>query len=154
MAARALLHTRLLETLKLICQETGAKRALLATLTKDRKTLKTRLIIDQDPESSLKTLSCDATSKHLFTLLLARQQALWVNPSNLLRYVQFLPEDAAPLLCPDGFFVMSILVQHKPLGFIYADAFNSEHKLHREGYERFMHLCDEARKLFVNGDGT
>ena len=130
-----------------IRHETGAQRVIFAMLNAERSHLRTRLALGGNAKDGLRGLNLPMAHSNLFIALMAKSQSVWINPANRAKYSNYLPAELARLLDDSGGYVMSIFIQDKPLGLVYAD----QGELSDEGYRRFRALCtDVARTLGGN----
>jgi outer membrane biosynthesis protein TonB len=96
------------------------ERIMFAMLTVDRQQLRSRFVMEKTT-SNLGQFSVPASSRNLFSLLIAKPYTLWVNKDNQAKYLPHIPESAASLLKGGDFFVTCVLVDEKPIGILYAD---------------------------------
>jgi len=118
-------------------KETGSKRAVFGMLNTDRSELQARLALGGNKQDPMRCFKVGMTGRNLFSVLMQKQQSVWLNTGNRAKYTPLLkplPLDAAST---GGFFAMSVFAQDKPLGLLYVDG----GRLDAEGYKRFRRLC-------------
>ena len=119
------------------------KRVAFALLSKDRSTLQARLVVGAKNESVLKSFSMPMAEKHLFSVLMTKQQAAWINESNRQKYVSLMTTQIDKLTEGGDFYVMSLEVSGNIIGLLYADAFENElSPLNSTRYEQFKQLSN------------
>ena len=74
--------------------------------------------------------------------MISKPQSLWLNRDNAGRYVPYLSSALRHAINSDGAYMMSVFVNARPLGVLYADG----DALDSEGYKQFRLLCQEAVK--------
>ncbi|MDH5183678.1 MAG: HDOD domain-containing protein [Gammaproteobacteria bacterium] len=127
----------------------GLNRVAFTMLSPDRSQLKTRAVMSLDDDWDIRHLHIPLKPDNLFTHLINRPQALWLNDENATKIWSHVPAELQDTLHADGFFVMSIYVKNRPIGLFYADRYNHEHRLDEHTYENFKRLCRHATKAMV-----
>ena len=135
-------HKTMADIMRRIRREAGATRVMFAMLTHDRKRLRTRLALGGAADEPLSKLDLDTTRRDLFTALISKPQSLWLNQDNAGKYVPYLSSALRRAINSDGAYMMSVFVNARPLGVLYADG----DALDSEGYKQFRLLCQEAVK--------
>ncbi|MDH5360901.1 MAG: HDOD domain-containing protein [Gammaproteobacteria bacterium] len=127
----------------------GLNRVAFTMLSPDRSQLKTRAVMSLDDDWNIRHLHIPLKPDNLFTHLMNRPQALWLNDANAAKIWSHVPPELQDTLHKDGFFVMSIYVKNRPIGLFYADRYNHKHRLNEHTYENFKRLCRHATKAMV-----
>ncbi|RLJ17241.1 histidine kinase [bacterium endosymbiont of Escarpia laminata] len=138
------LQALLTRTIHALCDEHGLERAMFAMLSPDRKTLKARFVVDKNNGASLKTFEVDLHSPNLFSILMKKPQALWLNPDNLVKYLPSIPESVVRTVCSSGFFIISVFIKDKPIGVFYADVGCTGGSLNTDQFNNFKTTCRRA----------
>jgi len=116
----------------------GLKRIMFAMLSQDNKQAGMARLIGADTYSKLHKFSLGVEEKNLFSILLSKQQGLWLKPDNSAKFLPLIPEHVIESIDKYGFFCMSVFVHNQPVGFVYADGI----KAMNEGcYTQFKQLC-------------
>ena len=136
------LHKTMGEIMHRIRLEAGATRVMFAMLSRDRRHLRTRLALGGSAEDALRKLDLETTQRNLFTVLLSKSQSLWLRADNLSKYQTYLTETVRHVINTNGAYMMSVFIDDKPLGLMYADG----DKLDDEGYKRFRLCCQQAAR--------
>lgn len=122
----------------------GLNRVVFTMLSPDRSTLQTRFMIGTDNDAVFNNFQIDVNKRNLFSLLLRKQQSVWVNDSNRDKYWPLVPKDIKDLIKTDSFYAMSVHVNDKPVGMFYADRHGADCQLNEQIYTRFCELCKLA----------
>ncbi|RDH90850.1 MAG: histidine kinase [endosymbiont of Seepiophila jonesi] len=138
------LQALLSRTLHALRDEHGLERAMFAMLSPDRKTLKARFVVDKNNGASLKTFEVGLHSPNLFSILMKKPQALWLNPDNLVKYLPSIPESVVRTVCSSGFFIISVFIKDKPIGVFYADVACTGGSLNTDQFNNFKTTCRRA----------
>jgi HD-like signal output (HDOD) protein len=129
--------------------ETGAAQVLFAMLSRDRRHLRTRLVLGIEPGQGLRTLDLELGQRHLFGLLMGRSQSLWLKPDNAGRYLEMLPPAQHDWLDARGSYLMSLFAGEHPLGLLYAGGAATN----EAGYRRFRELCQATAEALAGATG-
>jgi HD-like signal output (HDOD) protein len=112
-------------------------RVAMILFSKDGSTLTTRLGNGLSEDSPFRKLKIETASSGLFKSLLSKPQALWVNPTNYKKFDTLLPGAFKATCMCDNFFLMSLFVGNKAIGFIYCDRSAATISLDESVYENF-----------------
>jgi HD-like signal output (HDOD) protein len=143
------LQQRLNNTIKEIKTGYGLQSVMFAMLSPDRTYLKARFVLCDEQSHPLKGFNANLTEPSLFTVLLKKPQALWLNAANRKKYLHMIPESAARLLCPNGFLIMSVFVRNKPIGLFYADNGSLQIDITPQQYKDFKASCEQFMRNLV-----
>ena len=122
----------------------GLPRVAFIMLSKDRKQLQVRLVMEQEKEQTLRGIKTETGKGNILGLLLNKPQAFWMNADNLVKYTHLVPKQLANDLGTRHFFAMPILVKGKPIGLMYADGGMEEKGLSKFGFHQFKSLCQRV----------
>ncbi len=131
-------------------KEIGLDRVMFAVLNRDRRGIKARFVTGGDKDDPLRRFNCRRDKRNLFSVLLSKPQAFWLNDDNREKYLPLIPEVLREAVDNRGFFIMSIYVRNKPVGLLYADTENPE-TLNEDGYGRFKQLCQQLCNQLAGG---
>ena len=123
--------------------ELGLSRTMFAMLSPDKKTLRSRLVIESEQQLSLKGFTLDTNKPSLFKALLSKPQAISLNKNNAEKYLPMIPQSAREQINTSGFISMSIFIRNKPVGLFYADNGLSGPGVTRHQYENFKAICQK-----------
>ncbi|MCG8428603.1 MAG: hypothetical protein MI754_14715, partial [Chromatiales bacterium] len=125
---------------------TGLERIMFAMITPDRKAVRSRIVVGAADDANLKKLEINLEQKHLFSILVSKQQGFWLNRDNHQKYAALIPKEVHNHLNSESFFASSLYVRNKPLGILYADCSNPN-ELDRNKFSQFkqvsQRLCNE-----------
>lgn len=119
----------------------GLNRVVFAILNRDRSALQARYLAGTDNDPGFSRFRVELHTPHLFSKLLEREQALWLNEGNRAKLWSLVPEALRRLIHTDTFFAASVVVEGKPIGVFYADRHLPDSRLDENAYRRFKHLC-------------
>lgn len=112
-------------------------RVVLMLLSGDRDKLGTRAARGLDPDSPIRTLVLDVSQPGLLKSLLAKPQALWVDPDSYPKYEPALSPKFKASFLHENFFLMSLFIANRPIGLVFCDRALSVHKLDKTCYNQF-----------------
>jgi hypothetical protein len=123
----------------------GLQRIVFALLSQDNSTLAARYVYGAAPDSPLKRFQFAMQQKHLFSMLMAKSQAIWVSGENRARYAPVLNADIETVTSGRDFYAMSLSIQNKVVGLFYADRDTAG--LDAAGYEQFKQISMLSAQL-------
>jgi HD-like signal output (HDOD) protein len=127
----------------------GVERAMFAMLTPDRKALKVKFIVGAEPASPLKRFQHPVGERHLLTLLLKKNQSIWLHQSNREKLLPLMDKALQTTLDTRGFFMGSLFIKNRPIGILYADRAD-DIPLDIQGFNHFksliQRLCNELSR--------
>lgn len=121
----------------------GLTRVFYAELSPDYQTLQTRAVLCHEHDPLFSQLHIDLYPANLFTKLMQKPQAIWVNASNRDKLVPLLPKGLKTILESDDFFALSLFVKDKPRGLFFADRYEND-PLDDTSYRFFKRLSHTA----------
>lgn len=136
------LHDLMLLVLKGMRDGIGLKRVVFALLTQDKAQLRARFVVGAADGSPLKQFQSDLRTPHLFSKLMEKQQAFWLNDDTRAKVQPLIGSDISQLTDGQPFFAMSVAVHGKMIGLFYADG--DRHPLDAGHYDKFKKLCTQA----------
>jgi len=133
--------------LREIRQACGVERILLAMPDRERKVLRARLVLGGPPDSPMRKLALPLRARHLFSLLLTQPRAVWVRAENREKYLSLLRPLPLDAQSAGGFFAMSLFVEQRPLGVLFADGGTLDDAAFRAFREAGQQLAEHIRAL-------
>ena len=127
----------------------GLNRVVFCMLSPERDKLVSRYIIGADNDPIFSRFHIDLSIPNLFTKLLEKQVSLWINATNRDKYWRVVPEPFKMLIKTNSFYVMSVLIDNKPVGLFYADRRSTDCDLDEPSYNQFRLLCQWATKGLI-----
>lgn len=118
----------------------GLERVVFALLNNDRSVLAAKSVMGASDGSPLKGFRFSMTDKHLFSVLMAKPQAIHIAEGNRAKYAAYLTNEIIHVTSGREFCAMSISLNGKVIGLFYGDGgvVDVEH------YEKFKKLCAQA----------
>jgi HD-like signal output (HDOD) protein len=143
------LQERLSRIFRELRRTAGVERAMFAMLTPDRKALKVKFIVGAEPASPLKRFQHPVGERHLLTLLLKKNQSIWLHQSNREKLLPLMDEALQTTFDTRGFFMGSLFIKNRPIGILYADRAD-DIPLDIQGFNHFksltQRLCNELSR--------
>jgi HD-like signal output (HDOD) protein len=115
------LHHMMMLALRGIHEGIGLRRAVFAMLSPDRSQLRPRLWVGVEPSDPLVHFSLLLEPPSLFTQLLVRMQAVWMDPHRRTALTPLLTPAFHAIATAPSFFAMSLFVRGRAIGLVYAD---------------------------------
>ncbi len=117
--------------------ELHLSRVALLLASRDGKHLGTRAGKGIDEHSPVRSLVVDLERESLLKSLLAKPQAIWVEPATYPRFEAALPKRFREAFLHENFFLMSLFVGDRPVGLVFADRAPGVPPLDKKIYLRF-----------------
>ncbi len=118
----------------------GLNRVVFALLTQERHQLRARAIAGSDNDPAFNRFLIELNGAHLFTRLMEKPQALWINDTNRVKFWPLVPRPFQRIIRSNSFLVLSVFVKGKPVGMFYADRHSEACHLDAHAYHRFKQL--------------
>jgi len=134
-------HQLISRTMHDIQKQDGLSRVVFIMLTRDRKQLIARTTIDNGAKSKIEQFRTNTSKHDLFSILLRKPKAIWMNSEKLVEYVRLIPQQTYSLLESENFFAMSLFSKTRAIGLIYADNGTNSTALDKATYHNFKRLC-------------
>jgi hypothetical protein len=128
----------------------GLNRVVFFMLGPHQEKLVSRYMVGSDNDPVFSRFEIKLDQPHLFTRLMEKQVSLWLNDENRAKFWPLMPAETKTLIKINSFFAMSICVDGKPLGLIYADRRSPECELDGQAYKQFRQMCNFAAKGLAN----
>lgn len=134
------LHDLMTHVMRALHDGLGLNRVVFAMLSRDRSVLQARYLAGTDNDPAFSQFRLNMERNHLFSRLLEREQAVWLNEENHARFWPLVPDGVKKLIQTDTFFAASVVVEAKPIGLFYADRHLPDSRLDANAYQRFKRL--------------
>jgi len=118
----------------------GLNRVVFAVLSGDTQSLTARSIVGAENDPVFNRFAMRLNPPNLFTRLLEKQQAIWVNDDTRAKVWPLLPVEFRKLIATNTFFAMSLFINDKPIGMFYADRHSDACQLDETSYNQFKQL--------------
>lgn len=135
------LHEQVTLTIKDLQQVHGFRSVMFAILSPDKMRLRARFVASDSQQDRLKGFDTNLNVTSIFTILMKKPQALWLNADNRQKFLPLIPGSILETLCASGCLLMSIFVRDKPIGLFYADNGNSKRDLTLNQFNNFKVAC-------------
>ncbi len=124
----------------------GLSRILFAMVTPDGLKVKARFTLGIKPEDPLRHFEFSLAGKDLFCQLMGKMQGVWVNEGNREKLWPMVSPGLRDVIGAGDFYAMSLHVDNKPIGMIYADRGHGHCGLDPLTYTDFKMLCLQAAR--------
>jgi HD-like signal output (HDOD) protein len=121
----------------------------LILLSKDKKNLQSRMNIGLSTESPLRHFKIEVSKAGLLKALLTKPQAIWINANTFAKYHKMIPQSFQASIMTNSFFAMSLFINNKAIGIIYADNSDSGEELNKELFNQFKHTVVTSSKALT-----
>ncbi len=122
----------------------GLNRVVFLMLNNEKDKLKISSAAGTDNDLEFNSISVNLIKRNLFVILLEKQQAIWLNESNVNKIWPLVPSEIQQIAKTKSFFAMSVHVNNQPVGIFYADRHNEACALDSSSYNHFKTLCTET----------
>lgn len=119
----------------------GLNRVVFAIHDKTKNDLKAYSIVGADNDPVFGQFRIDLDHKNLFSYMLSKIQAVWVNEGNREQYAPLIPKALEKIILTRSFFAMSVLLNNKLFGLFYADRHTTDCQLDKHSYQYFKSMC-------------
>ena len=124
----------------------GLSRILFAMVTPDGKRVKSRFSLGIKTDDPLRHFEFNLDGKDLFCQLMGKMQGVWVSEGNRDKLWPMVSPPLQQMIGAGDFYAMSLHVNNKPVGMIYADRGHGECGLDPMTYTDFKMLCLQAAR--------
>lgn len=124
----------------------GLSRILFAMVTPDGKKVKSRFTLGIKADDPLRHLEFSLAGKDLFCQLMGKMQGVWMNESNREKLWPMVSPSLQKVIGAGDFYAMSLHVDGKAMGMIYADRGHGHCGLDPLTYTDFKMLCLQAAR--------
>ncbi len=135
--------------LKGLFEDIELSKVSLMLLSKDKQTLQNRMVIGIDQQSPFRRYKIALQQSGLLKLLMQKPQAIWINPNNIKKYQQLIPQSLQASIMTHDFLAMSLFIGNQPIGLVYADRSNTPQTLDPATFTRFKQLISLTSKALT-----
>ncbi|MDY6980456.1 MAG: GAF domain-containing protein, partial [Pseudomonadota bacterium] len=128
----------------------GLNRVVFARLDTEKRKLVGEKVIGSNNDPIFSRFEIDLAGKHLFSLLMEKTQAILLNDQTRSKFWSLVPPDLQKKIRVNSFVAMSLYVNGKPLGLIYADRHSNNCQLDENTYRHFKTVCNQTTKILGN----
>jgi len=119
----------------------GFNRVVFADMDIEHKKLGVKAVVGANNDPIFNRFSIKLDQPHLFHALMEKGQAICINDGNRDKFWSMVPSDFQKLIGTNSFAAMSIFLNNKPLGLIYADRHTSSCQIDPSSYNYFKKIC-------------
>lgn len=120
----------------------GLNRVVYSQLDNNSNSLVARAIIGADNDPVFNRFSIQLSQAHLFQQLISKPQAIYINDKNRKQFWSLVPPEFQKLIGTNSFAAMSIFLNNKLHGLVYADRHTSSCQIDVSSYNYFKKLCN------------
>lgn len=124
----------------------GLHRVAFAARTRNADVLGVRFVHAWEQPCALTGAHLPMSPPNLLTKLMERTQSIWVREDNRERILPTLPEVLRRVAGDEDFFLMTLILNNRPIGLFYADRYHGHLPLDQQSYDGFRRLCTEVLK--------
>jgi len=139
--------SRLLEmVLEGIYRGTGMDRTLFALMTPDHKALKAKYALGPERQTFTDHFQFTLSKSHpnIFLYAMAKKETIRAKSDQQYSLARLITPDIRKTLGKGDFLLSPLVINHKPIGIIYADRIPSERGITQESVTSFEHFCTQA----------
>jgi HD-like signal output (HDOD) protein len=131
----------------------GFHRVVFATQPLIRPYLEARFMAGTDNDPAFNQFRIQLDNHNLFSRMLEKPAAIWINDDNRNRYWQSIPSDFKVLVKINSFCAASIHVGAKPMGLFYADRHSKDCGIDKQAFALFRHIGQLTAKCLAARSG-
>ncbi len=126
----------------------GLNRVVFASLDTENHRLVTHALAGTDNDPNFNRFHISLKQPHLFYHLMEKMQGIWLNDQNREKFWPLVPKEFQRIIMLNSFLAMSIFVNKKAVGLVYADRHSRDCVLDAHSYQYFKTVCMQfARSL-------
>ncbi len=131
-----------------IYRGTGMDRTLFALMTPDHKALKAKYALGPERQTftSRFQFPLNKLSPNIFLYTMAKKTTLWARSAPHYSLARLITPDIRETLGNGDFLLSPLIINHKPIGLIYADRIPSKRPITQESVTSFEHFCNQANQ--------
>lgn len=131
----------------------GFHRVVFATRPLSRPYLEARYMAGTDNDPAFNRFRINLDNHNLFSRMLEKPSAIWINDDNRNRYWQSIPGEFKVLVKVNSFCAASIHVDSKPMGIFYADRHSKDCGIDKKAFTLFRHIGQLTAKCLAARSG-
>ena len=124
----------------------GLNRVVFATIDTENHSLVAHSVAGTENDPSFNRFHLSLKQPHLFYHLMEKMQGIWINEQNREKFWPLVPKEFQRMIMLNSFLAMSIFVDKKPVGLIYADRHTKDCLLDTHSYQYFKTVCLQLAK--------
>lgn len=120
----------------------GLNRVVYTQLDSESNRLVAKAVIGADNDPVFNRFNIQLAQAHLFQQLISKSQAVCINDENRKQFWSLVPAEFQKLIGTNSFAAMSIFLDNKLHGLVYADRHTSSCQIDTSSYNYFKKLCN------------
>jgi len=129
------------------CLLCGVQRTIFVVKLPKKDLLVPRFSAQVSEDIAIKNLKIPINNPHVFSLLMEKSRNLFLNKTNTSKYWNSIPEPVKLAIGVKSFFAVSIFVNNRAMGLMYADKLKGE--LTQTEFSQFQGICRLLSKGIV-----
>ncbi|MFO7602574.1 MAG: HDOD domain-containing protein [Gammaproteobacteria bacterium] len=124
----------------------GLNRVVFVRLDSEAHCLRAYAVAGTENDPNFNRFHLSLKQPHLFHHLMEKMQGIWINDQNREKLWPMVPKEFQRMIMVNSFLAMSIFVDDKPLGLVYADRHTRDCVLDAHSYQYFKTVCLQFAK--------
>ena len=124
----------------------GLNRVVFATIDIENNSLIAQTVAGTENDPNFNRFHLSLKQPHLFYHLMEKMQGIWLNEQNREKFWPLVPKEFQRMIMLNSFLAMSIFVDKKPVGLVYADRHTKDCLLDTHSYQYFKTVCLQLAK--------
>lgn len=133
-------------TMKAMHDGIGLNRVVFAALDTENNSLLAHAVAGTENDPNFNRFHLSLKQPHLFYHLMEKMQGIWISDKNREKFWPLVPKEFQHMIMLNSFFAMSIFVNNKPVGLVYADRHTKDCTLDTHSYQYFKTVCMQLAK--------
>ena len=133
-------------TMKALHDGIGLNRVVFAILDAENNCLLAHAVAGAENDPNFNRFHLSLKRPHLFYHLMEKVQGIWINDKNRDKFWPLVPKEFQRMIMLNSFLAMSIFVNDKPVGLVYADRHTKDCTLDSHSYQYFKTVCLQFAK--------
>lgn len=124
----------------------GLNRVVFAAVDTENNSLIAHAMAGTENDPDFNRFHLSLKQPHLFYHLMEKMQGIWVNDQNREKFWPLVPKEFQRMIMLNSFLAMSIFIDNKPVGLVYADRHTKDCLLDTHSYQYFKTVCLQFAK--------
>ena len=124
----------------------GLNRVVFAVIDIECHSLVAHAVAGTENDPSFNRFHLSLKQPHLFYHLMEKMQGVWINDQNREKFWPLVPKEFQRMIMLNSFLAMSIFVNKKAVGLVYADRHTLDCVLDIHSYQYFKTVCMQFAK--------
>lgn len=124
----------------------GLNRVVFAVTDEENQSLNAHMVAGTENDPHFNRFHISLKQPHLFYHLMEKMQGIWLNDKNREKFWPLVPKEFQRMIMINSFLAMSIFIEDKPIGLVYADRHTKDCLLDMHSYQYFKTVCSQFSK--------